>query len=186
MFSSIEPYLFMVASGALAVIFYLLANLTGAEYDSPLTGHHCPKKVLSVIFTALMFPFGIFGLLFVIPYGLVARACGYCRGYHRRKDLNFSFELGQLTSKPCYQQLTFAAQNGSQEAAYALEVFHEHRKELELQRAACSHNSEEARSISRSLYALEHSHNWDDLPYEIPYIFDASQWISKKRYELDF
>ena len=186
MFSSIEAYLFMIASGALAVIFYLLANLTGSEYESPVTGYHRPKKILSAIFSALMFPLGIYGFLFVIPYSFVSLACGYCRGYYRRKDLKLSFELGQLTSKPCYQQLSFAARNGSQEAAQALELLHDYRKELEAQAAGCSRNSEQARSISHSLYDMEHTHDWNDLPGEILHIFDVSQWISQKRDELDF
>ena len=186
MFSDIEIYLYMLSSGSLAVIFYLLANLTGVEYDSPLTGHHRPKKVLSTVFIVLMVPCGIFGLLFVIPYALVSRACGYCRSYYRRKDLKFSFELGQLSSKPCYRQLTFAAQNGSQEAARALEMLSERRRELEAQRTAALNDTERERSLSRSLYNLEHSHDWDDLPYEISQVFDISQWVAKKRDELGF
>ena len=186
MSSSIETCLLMTTSGALAVIFFFLAILTDAEYESPLTGFHRPKKALPIIFSILMIPFGILGLLFVIPFAFVFHAFIIYQSHRRQKDLKFSFELGQLTSMPCYQQLNFAAQNGSQEATQALEIFHDYRKGLEAQRAECLRNSEQARNISRSLHDLEHTHDWDDLPFEIPHIFDVTYWISKKRNELNF
>lgn len=128
MSSNIEICLFMIASGALAVIFFFLAILTDAEYESPLTGFHRPKKALPIIFSILMIPFGIFGLLFVIPFAFVFHAFIIYQSHRRKKELKFSYDLGQLTSKPCYQQLTFAAQNGSQEAAHALEVLRDRSK----------------------------------------------------------
>lgn len=178
MFSNIETYLYMVASGALAVIFFFLAILTDAEYESPLTGFHRPKKALPIIFFILMVPFGIFGLLFVIPFALVFHAFIIYQSYRRQKDLKFAFDLGQLTTKPCYQQLTFAANIGSQQALDALEIFNEYRTKLENERSS-SGDTERRRQISHELYALEHSHNWDDLPCEIPQKFDISYFIAK-------
>ena len=178
MFSNIEPYLYMVASGALAVIFFFLAILADAEYESPLTGFHRPKKVLSSIFIALMVPFGAFGLLFVIPFSLVFKAVAVSHNYRRQKDLKFAFDLGQLTTKPCYQQLTFAAKNGSQQALDALEIFNEYRENLEKERSF-SDDTERRRWISQEFYTLEHSHNWDDLPYGVLQKFDVAHFIAK-------
>lgn len=178
MFSNIETYLYMVASGALAVIFFFLAILSDAEYESPLTGFHRPKKALPIIFSILMVPFGILGLLFVIPFALVFHAFIIYQSYRRQKDLKFAFDLGQLTTKPCYQQLTFAAKNGSQQALDALEIFNEYRENLEKERSF-SDDTERRCWISHELYTLEHSHNWDDLPYGVLQKFDVAHFIAK-------
>lgn len=159
MFANINTYLFMIASGALAIIFGMLADFTGAEFESHTIGHHRPKKVLSKIFTILMYPLSFLGLPFVIFYAILDNACESCRSYYRQKDLKFSFELGALLSKPCYQQLAFAAQNGSSQAERALEVFFEYYRDLEAQRAACSNDSEQRRDISHLLYTLNHTHD---------------------------